>query len=156
MKYIATIGLEVHAQIRTASKMFCGCRTDAAHAAPNTNVCPTCLGLPGALPVPNRSAIEQIVKTGLALHSTIAVDSTMSRKNYFYPDLPSSYQRSQYEDPLCVGGHVDIVVDGVDRRINLTRIHIEEDTGKLNHMADGTSLIDYKLRFKNIVSGNLH
>ncbi len=143
MKYIATIGLEVHAQIRTSSKMFCGCRTDAAHAAPNTNVCPTCLGLPGALPVPNRSAIEQIVKTGIALHSTIAADSTMSRKNYFYPDLPSSYQRSQFEDPLCIGGHVDIVVNGIDRRINLTRIHIEEDTGKLNHMPDGTSLVDY-------------
>lgn len=143
MKYIATIGLEVHAQIRTQSKMFCGCRTDAAHAAPNTNVCPTCLGLPGALPVPNAAAIEQIVKTGLALHSHIATDSTMSRKNYFYPDLPSSYQRSQYEDPLCVGGYVDIVVNGAPRRINLTRIHIEEDTGKLNHMPDGTSLIDY-------------
>lgn len=143
MKYIATIGLEVHAQIRTHSKMFCGCKTDAAHAAPNTNVCPTCLGLPGALPVPNAAALEQIVKTGLALHSRIATDSTMSRKNYFYPDLPSSYQRSQFEDPLCIGGHVDIVVDGTPRRINLTRIHIEEDTGKLNHMPDGTSLIDY-------------
>ena len=95
MKYIATIGLEVHAQIRTTSKMFCGCRTDASQAAPSTNVCPVCLGLPGALPVPNRRAIELATMTGLALHSTITRDSTISRKNYFYPDLPSSYQRSQ-------------------------------------------------------------
>ena len=143
MKYIATIGLEVHAQIRTTSKMFCGCRTDASQAAPNTNVCPVCLGLPGALPVPNRRAIELATMTGLALHSTITRDSTISRKNYFYPDLPSSYQRSQYEDPLCLGGYVEFPSAGGTRRIELTRIHIEEDTGKLTHMPDGSSLIDY-------------
>lgn len=143
MKYIATIGLEVHAQIQTKSKMFCGCRTDAAHAEPNTNVCPVCLGLPGSLPVPNKQAIEQAIMTGLALDSSITTDSVISRKNYFYPDLPSAYQRSQYEDPLCVGGHVDITVNGQVKRIELTRIHIEEDTGKLNHMPDGSSLIDY-------------
>ncbi|MCE2852120.1 MAG: Asp-tRNA(Asn)/Glu-tRNA(Gln) amidotransferase subunit GatB [Roseiflexaceae bacterium] len=143
MKYVATIGLEVHAQIRTTSKMFCGCRTDASQAMPNTNVCPVCLGLPGALPVPNRQAIEMAAMTGLALHSTITRDSVISRKNYFYPDLPSSYQRSQYEDPLCVGGYVEFpTADGM-RRIELTRIHIEEDTGKLTHMPDGSSLIDY-------------
>lgn len=143
MKYIATIGLEVHAQIRTTSKMFCGCRTDASQAAPNTNVCPVCLGLPGALPVPNRQAIEMAVMTGLALHSTITRDSVISRKNYFYPDLPSSYQRSQYDDPLCVGGYVEFPTPDGMRRIDLTRIHIEEDTGKLTHMPDGSSLIDY-------------
>ena len=143
MKYIPTIGLEVHAQIRTQSKMFCGCRTDAAQVAANTNVCPVCMGLPGALPVPNARAIEHIIMTGLALGSTITSDSVMSRKNYFYPDLPSSYQRSQYEDPLCVGGHVDVVVAGHPKRINLTRIHIEEDTGKLTHLADGGALVDY-------------
>ncbi len=143
MKYIPTIGLEVHAQVRTNSKMFCGCRTDAAQAQPNTNVCPVCMGLPGSLPVPNEQAIHHIILTGLALGSTITPDSVMSRKNYFYPDLPSSYQRSQYEDPLCVGGHVDIVVGDQVRRIQLTRIHIEEDTGKLTHTADGGALVDY-------------
>ncbi|MEY2845019.1 MAG: hypothetical protein RL076_565 [Chloroflexota bacterium] len=143
MKYVATIGLEVHAQIRTTSKMFCGCRTDASQAVANTNVCPVCLGLPGSLPVPNRQAIEMAAMTGLALHSTITRDSVISRKNYFYPDLPSSYQRSQYEDPLCVGGYVEFPTGDGMRRIELTRIHIEEDTGKLTHMPDGSSLIDY-------------
>ncbi len=143
MEYITTIGLEVHAQILTKSKMFCGCSADVADAEPNTHVCPTCLGLPGALPVINRQAIEHAILTGLAFESRIQAENTVSRKNYFYPDLPSGYQRSQYDDPLCVGGSVEIEGDAGPKRINLTRIHIEEDTGKLNHMPDGTSLVDY-------------
>lgn len=143
-KYIATIGLEVHAQILTESKMFCACSANYAGAAPNTHVCPTCLGLPGSLPVINQRAVERVALTGLALHSSIDDDSIVSRKNYTYPDLPSSYQRSQYEDPLCKGGFVEIVGDdGQIKRIGITRVHLEEDTGKLTHAADGSSLIDY-------------
>jgi aspartyl-tRNA(Asn)/glutamyl-tRNA(Gln) amidotransferase subunit B len=143
MDYIATIGLEVHAQILTGSKMFCGCSADVADAAPNTHVCPTCLGLPGSLPVINRRAIEYAMRTGLALNCRIQADNVISRKNYFYPDLPSGYQRSQYDDPLCIAGWVDIDGDAGPKRVGLTRVHIEEDTGKLNHMPDGSSLVDF-------------
>ncbi len=143
MDYIATIGLEVHAQILTSSKMFCGCSADVADAAPNTHVCPTCLGLPGSLPVINRRAIEYAMLTGLALNCRIQADNVISRKNYFYPDLPSGYQRSQYDDPLCIAGWVDIDGAAGPKRIGLTRVHIEEDTGKLNHMPDGSSLVDF-------------
>jgi aspartyl-tRNA(Asn)/glutamyl-tRNA(Gln) amidotransferase subunit B len=143
-QYLVTIGLEVHAQILTESKMFCGCSANYAGAAPNTHVCPTCLGLPGSLPVINQRAIEKVALTGLALHSEIDNDSLVSRKNYTYPDLPSSYQRSQYEDPLCKGGWVTITNEkGETKQIGLTRIHLEEDTGKLTHATDGSSLIDY-------------
>jgi aspartyl-tRNA(Asn)/glutamyl-tRNA(Gln) amidotransferase subunit B len=141
--YLVTIGLEVHAQILTRSKMFCGCSADYAEAAPNTHVCPTCLGLPGALPVINRQAIEHAIATGLALGSRIQHDTIISRKNYFYADLPSGYQRSQYDDPLCVGGWVDLAGDAGPRRIGLTRVHIEEDTGKLAHGDDGASYVDF-------------
>ena len=141
--YLVTIGLEVHAQIATQSKMFCGCSADVAGAEPNTHVCPTCLGLPGALPVINGRAIEQAIRTGLALNCRIQSDNVVSRKNYFYPDLPSGYQRSQFDDPLCVQGWIDIESNGVSKRIGLTRVHIEEDTGKLNHMPDGSSLVDF-------------
>src|SRR5262249_26202945 len=143
MDYLVTIGLEVHAQILTASKMFCGCSPDIARAAPNTHVCPVCMGLPGALPFPNRRAIELAALTGLALNCRIQSDNVISRKNYFYPDLPSSYQRSQYDDPLCVGGWVEIPGDQGSRRVGITRVHIEEDTGKLTHAPDGSSLIDF-------------
>jgi aspartyl-tRNA(Asn)/glutamyl-tRNA(Gln) amidotransferase subunit B len=143
MDYLVTIGLEVHAQILTQSKMFCGCRADGANDAPNTHVCPVCMGLPGALPVTNRRAVEMAALTGLALNCRIQRDNVISRKNYFYPDLPSSYQRSQYDDPLCVAGWVEIDGDDGLRRIGLTRVHIEEDTGKLNHDPDGSSLVDY-------------
>lgn len=141
--YLVTIGLEVHAQIATQSKMFCGCSADVAGAEPNTHVCPTCLGLPGALPVINGRAIEQAIRTGLALNCRIQPDNVVSRKNYFYPDLPSGYQRSQFDDPLCIEGWIDIESNGGSKRIGLTRVHIEEDTGKLNHMPDGSSLVDF-------------
>jgi aspartyl-tRNA(Asn)/glutamyl-tRNA(Gln) amidotransferase subunit B len=143
MEYLVTIGLEVHAQIRTKSKMFCGCSADVAGAAPNTHVCPTCLGLPGALPALNRHAVELAALTGLALNCQIRPDHLISRKNYFYPDLPSSYQRSQYDDPLCVAGWVEVAGDAGPKRVGLTRVHIEEDTGKLNHQPDGSSLVDF-------------
>ena len=143
MEYLVTIGLEVHAQIRTQSKMFCGCSAEVANAAPNTHVCPTCMGLPGALPYINRRAVELAALTGLALNCRIEHNNVISRKNYFYPDLPSSYQRSQFDDPLCVAGWVEITGEGGTRRIGLTRVHIEEDTGKLNHQADGSSLVDF-------------
>lgn len=142
--YLVTIGLEVHAQILTQSKMFCGCSADYAGAEPNTHVCPVCMALPGSLPVANKAALEQVALTGLALNSLIDQHSVVSRKNYTYPDLPSSYQRSQYDQPLCKGGWIMIDDDnGQPKRIRLTRIHIEEDTGKLIHAADGSSLIDY-------------
>src|SRR5215212_8428600 len=143
MDYLVTIGLEVHAQILTKSKMFCGCAADVAGAVPNTHVCPVCMGLPGALPFVNRRAVELAALTGLALHCTIQPDHVISRKNYFYPDLPSSYQRSQFDDPLCVAGWVEIAGDTGPKRIGLTRVHIEEDTGKLNHQPDGSSLVDF-------------
>jgi aspartyl-tRNA(Asn)/glutamyl-tRNA(Gln) amidotransferase subunit B len=143
MDYLVTIGLEVHAQIRTKSKMFCGCSAEVANAEPNTHVCPTCMGLPGALPFINRRAVELAALTGLALNCRIQHNNVISRKNYFYPDLPSSYQRSQFDDPLCVAGWVEIDGDDGPKRIGLTRVHIEEDTGKLNHQPDGSSLVDF-------------
>jgi aspartyl-tRNA(Asn)/glutamyl-tRNA(Gln) amidotransferase subunit B len=143
MDYLVTIGLEVHAQILTKSKMFCGCDADIAGAEPNTHICPVCLGLPGALPFVNQRAVELAGLTGLALNCTIQPDHVISRKNYFYPDLPSSFQRSQFDDPLCVAGWVEIEGQGQPKRVGLTRVHIEEDTGKLNHQSDGSSLVDF-------------
>jgi aspartyl-tRNA(Asn)/glutamyl-tRNA(Gln) amidotransferase subunit B len=131
-RYEIVIGLEVHAQLLTRTKIFCGCRTDFG-APPNSQVCPVCLGLPGVLPVLNRAAVECIVRTGLALGCTIAPSSRFARKNYFYPDLPKGYQISQYELPVCTGGGVRIATGGVPRTIALTRIHLEEDAGKLIH-----------------------
>ncbi|MBI3392487.1 MAG: Asp-tRNA(Asn)/Glu-tRNA(Gln) amidotransferase subunit GatB [Nitrospirae bacterium] len=131
-KYEAVIGLEVHAQLLTESKNFCGC-ANRFGAPPNTQTCPVCLGLPGVLPVLNRKAVEYIVKTGLAFHSKIAPESRFARKNYFYPDLPKGYQISQYESPVCEGGRVEIVVDGEVRNVLLHRIHLEEDAGKNIH-----------------------
>jgi aspartyl-tRNA(Asn)/glutamyl-tRNA(Gln) amidotransferase subunit B len=131
-RYETVIGLEVHAQLSTATKIYCGCPTSFA-APPNTNVCPVCLGLPGALPVLNRAAVELAVKAGLALGCAIRPQSRFARKNYFYPDLPKGYQISQYDEPLAEGGHVDIVVDGRAKRIGITRIHMEDDAGKSIH-----------------------
>ena len=143
MDYEITIGLEVHAQILTASKMFCGCSAEYANAAPNTHVCPVCLGLPGALPVINAQAVERAVVTGLALNCRIQHENVISRKNYFYPDLPSSYQRTQYDDPICVAGMVEIEGDNGPKQVGLTRVHIEEDTGKRIHQADKSTLVDF-------------
>ena len=126
------IGLECHVELSTATKMFCGCRNGFGDE-PNTNVCPVCLGHPGSLPVPNREAIASIVKIGLALDSTIAPHSLFHRKNYFYPDMPKDFQISQYDLPICVGGHLDVDVDDATRRIGITRVHMEEDTGKTTH-----------------------
>jgi len=126
------IGLECHVELSTRTKMFCGCRNEFG-AEPNTNVCPVCLGHPGSLPVPNREAIASIVKIGLALDCTIAPHSLFHRKNYFYPDMPKNFQISQYDLPICVGGHLDVDVDGDIRRIGITRVHMEEDTGKTTH-----------------------
>ena len=142
-RYEAVIGLEVHAEMLTASKIFCGCSATFG-APPNHNTCPVCLGMPGVLPVLNRRVVEFAVRAGLATQCRIAPRSRWARKNYFYPDLPKGYQISQYELPICEGGYVDIEVDGATKRVRLTRIHMEEDTGKNIHDAHGdASLVDF-------------
>ena len=142
MKYEAVIGLEVHAQLQTNTKIFCGCETAFGEDA-NTRTCPVCIGMPGVLPVLNKKAVEYIVKTGVATHCTISPFSRFARKNYFYPDLPKGYQISQYELPLCEKGYVEIVVDGAVKKVGLTRIHLEEDAGKNLHTSEaGASLVD--------------
>ena len=144
--YETVIGLECHVELSTDTKMFCGCR-NAFGSPPNSNVCPVCLGLPGSLPVPNERAIESIVRIGLALGSTIAPGSLFHRKNYFYPDMPKDYQISQYDLPVCVGGRLEIEVDGERRTIGITRVHMEEDTGKTSHVGAGGRIgqADYAL-----------
>jgi aspartyl-tRNA(Asn)/glutamyl-tRNA(Gln) amidotransferase subunit B len=133
VSYEAVIGIETHVELRTRSKMFCGCAASFG-AEPNTNVCPVCLGLPGALPVPNQRAIDMTVALGLALGCDIAPRSVFHRKNYFYADMPKNYQISQFDLPLCTGGHVDVEVDETTRRVGITRVHLEEDTGKSTHI----------------------
>ena len=139
--YEATIGMEVHIELQTRSKMFCACSADFFNAPPNTNVCPVCLGMPGALPVINRQAVAYTLMMGLALRCDVHPHNVFARKNYFYPDLPKGYQISQYELPLCTGGYLEIEVGGRRKRIGITRVHLEEDTGKLTHVKGG-SLVD--------------
>ena len=136
MSWEAVIGIEVHVELATRSKMFCGCAVSFGED-PNTNTCPTCLGLPGALPVPNRAAIESILAIGLALECRVSPQSVFHRKNYFYADLPKNYQISQFDIPVCVDGHLDIELDGETSRIGIERAHMEEDTGKSTHVGDG-------------------
>src|SRR5436305_1242619 len=140
------IGLEVHSQLLTKSKMFCSCSTDYAYAAPNTHVCPVCMGMPGVLPVINQQAVAYTIMTGLALNCTIAEYSKFDRKNYPYPDLMKGYQISQYDLPLCVNGWLEIGEPGHIKRAGITRVHLEEDTATSKHLdegdSDGYSLID--------------
>jgi len=135
MEFTPVIGLEVHAQLSTRTKIFCGCST-AFGAPPNSHVCPVCLGMPGVLPVLNKKVVEFAIRMGLATRCRINTESRFARKNYFYPDLPKGYQISQYELPICEHGYVEIDVDGEPRRIGITRIHMEEDAGKLVHDPD--------------------
>ncbi len=143
MDYEAVIGLEVHVQLRTDSKIFCGCSTKFGDE-PNSNTCPVCLGLPGALPVLNKKALDYAIKVGLALNCHIAERLKFDRKNYFYPDLPKAYQISQYDMPISYNGYILIEAEGVEKKIGITRAHLEEDAGKLLHegIVDG-SYVDY-------------
>ncbi|MDH2427641.1 Asp-tRNA(Asn)/Glu-tRNA(Gln) amidotransferase subunit GatB [Sphaerisporangium sp. TRM90804] len=146
-RFEPVLGLETHVELGTASKMFCGCPT-AFGAPPNTHVCPVCLALPGALPVANDKAIESTIRIGLALNCTIAEWCRMARKNYFYPDMPKNYQISQYDEPLCTDGYLDVEVDGKTVRIEIERVHLEEDTGKSTHVGGATGRIqgaDYSI-----------
>ncbi|HBA54330.1 MAG TPA: Asp-tRNA(Asn)/Glu-tRNA(Gln) amidotransferase GatCAB subunit B, partial [Syntrophorhabdus aromaticivorans] len=145
-EFEGVIGLEVHAQLLTDTKIFCGCSTKFG-GEPNSHTCPTCMGLPGALPVLNKKVVDFAVKLGLALRCDINRRSIFARKNYYYPDLPKGYQISQYEEPICTDGYLDIYLDGNKKRIRVKRVHMEEDAGKLVH--EGTiesssySLVDY-------------
>ena len=147
MKYESVIGLEVHVELKTKTKIFCGCSTEFG-AQPNTHVCPVCLGLPGSMPVLNKEVLHYAVKAGLALHCDILPFSKFDRKNYYYPDLPKNFQTSQYDLPICLNGYIDIEVGGKTRRVHLTRIHMEEDAGKLVHSGasidtSDTTFVDY-------------
>src|SRR5277367_2705124 len=144
------IVLETHVELGTRTKMFCGCITTFG-AGPNSQVCPVCLGLPGSLPVVNRMAIEYAIRIGLALNCSIASWCRFARKNYFYPDMPKDFQISQYDEPLCTDGYLDVTVDGATTRVGIERVHLEEDTGKSLHVGGATgriqgaeySLVDY-------------
>ena len=146
MKYEPVIGLEVHAELATATKMFCSCRVvDTTVSAPNTTVCPVCAGMPGTLPVLNRKAVEYGIRVALALECEVQHTSIFARKNYFYPDLPKGYQISQYEQPLAVNGRLVVDTPAGERVIRVRRVHLEEDTGKLTHVSEGSeeySLVD--------------
>lgn len=140
MNYKPVIGLEIHVELKTKSKMFCSCANDPLERHPNVNICPICMGHPGTLPVINEEAVRRVIKTGLALNSSIPKQSKFDRKNYFYPDLPKGYQISQYDMPLCQGGYLEVG----GRKIKITRVHLEEDTGRLVHPQGANySLVDY-------------
>lgn len=150
MKRKVVIGLEIHLQLNTKSKMFCSCSTDYIGVTPNTNVCPICLAVPGSLPLLNDHAVELAVKIGLALHCKIEDNTRFHRKHYFYADLPKAYQITQYEHPIAVGGYLDVIADGKPKRVRLHHLHLEEDAGKLVHpTSDGRltgaaySFVDY-------------
>ncbi|MCG5214412.1 Asp-tRNA(Asn)/Glu-tRNA(Gln) amidotransferase subunit GatB [Streptosporangium sp. KLBMP 9127] len=146
-RFEPVLGLETHVELGTASKMFCGCPTGFGAAA-NTQVCPVCLALPGSLPVANEMAIESTIRIGLALNCSIASWCRFARKNYFYPDMPKNYQISQYDEPLCVDGYLDIEIEGKTVRIGIERVHLEEDTGKSTHVGGATGRIqgaDYSI-----------
>jgi len=142
VEYEGVIGLEVHAELKTETKLFCGCSTQFG-SAPNTQTCPVCLGLPGVLPVLNEKALQYTVKVGLAVGSEVSKFSKFDRKNYFYPDLPKNFQISQYDKPLCEGGTLEFSCDGETRKVGLIRVHLEEEAGKLMHFADGESGVDF-------------
>jgi aspartyl-tRNA(Asn)/glutamyl-tRNA(Gln) amidotransferase subunit B len=144
-KYETVIGLEVHAQLLTRSKMFCTCPADYQQAPPNSRVCPVCLGLPGTLPVINRQAVRAVIMTGLALHGEIAEQTKFDRKNYPYPDLMKGYQISQYDLPLCRGGYIEVITDDGPKRVGIERVHLEEDVAKLQHKTDPTTGETYSL-----------
>ena len=142
MVWEPVIGLEIHAQLLTKSKMFCGCSAGYAEAPPNTHVCPVCGGMPGVLPVINREAVRATIMTALALHCSIPEFSKFDRKNYFYPDLPKGYQISQYDLPLSRNGYLDIETEAGTKRVGIVRVHLEEDTGKSTHPGGGFTLVD--------------
>ena len=140
-RFDPVMGMEVHVELHTNTKMFCGCPT-AFGAEPNTQVCPVCIGLPGALPVANRQAVEWAIKIGLALNCSIAPYSRFARKNYFYPDQPKNYQISQYDEPIAHDGYLDVQLeDGSTWRVDIERAHMEEDTGKSTHVGSATGRI---------------
>ncbi len=142
IKYESVIGLEIHTELKTKTKMFCACKNDPDEHHPNLNICPICTGQPGTLPVINREAVDKVIKVGLALKSKISEITKWDRKNYFYPDLPKGYQISQYDKPICSGG--ELSTPGFDKKIKITRVHLEEDTGRLVHFGHiGHSLVDF-------------
>lgn len=142
VEYEPVVGMECHAELLTESKMFCGCRNEFG-GEPNTRCCPVCLGMPGSLPVMNKTAVEHVIRTALALNCEITPNAKFDRKNYYYPDLPKGYQISEYDLPIGVSGWLDIDVNGETKRVHIRRVHLEEDTGKLFHVVGNDSYVDY-------------